>query len=365
MKKIVFALVALIVVSCSKEEPLTINVQAKVDKVGTTTANIKISMISTQSKIRVLYKPFNSNESYKFVEYTSGFTILLTSLSKATKYEAVFETYDDKSTLKANTFYFTTKALDFDYYKFYSDNSRYYNTIEIISHTGKNHVIHAPGLSDYNDVKTYLVNEAKTDSILLPSVIVADSLSFTIPDNYVSNNPREALKRSIVGVKIKDSYQYILNSSSKYDNDNINTVPLKFKIYNSKPWINSIVLGKPDNRDCPNIVQIQFAGDFLPELNLANWIKPVKAQLVLFDGNSNFYNSYDFDYSGKTTNSTTCSQFWVSYFPDENYYAIKYHERNVAYCNTLLATGSYKAKIIFTFADGKKVETNLATFTKI
>ncbi len=376
MKKYFFAILVLIIISCSKEEDaLSINVVAYVKKTSTTKVDIRINSISTgDGNIRILYKPVNSSESYKTIEYTSGFSLIVTNLEKATKYEFVFEKYNDKSSVRSNTFYFTTKAVDFDYQKFYSNDNNSgdnINYIELFSHNNKKHVIYGAGLSDYNDVKLYLINEAKTDSISLQTVIFADSLSFTIPENYVIENqtPRQSFKKAIIGIKIKDAYQYFYNITTSY-NDSFNEldnntllVPLAFKIFNSKPFIDTIDLFDTNDSACPNITFIRIKGEFLGYWEYYYWT-PKKAQLILYESNGTIFNTYDFDYNNPMVNNLSCST--LALYPGDILVGglLQYHQRNQINYRTLLAKDTYKVKIVFTFSNGSTVETNVSTFTK-
>jgi hypothetical protein len=321
-----------------------------------------------------LYKPINSNEEYKSVEYIpsiGNFYIILSNLNKATKYEYVFEKYNDKSSVRSNPFYFITKAVDFDYQKFYSDKNNsgdLSNPIELFSHNNRKHVIHGAGLSDYNNVKLYLINEAKTDSISIPTVIVADSLSFTIPENYLNQNPRESFKKAIIGIKIKDAYQYFYNDNSWFYDSfdasdyNASSVPLVFKIFNTKPFINTIDLLDANDSACPNTSLIKIKGEFLGYWKYYYWT-PQKAQLILYESNGSIYNTYDYDYlTGQTNNPCASLGVYVGDILAGG--LLQYHQRTQIVCKTLLAKDTYKVKVIFTFSDGSTVETNVATFTK-
>jgi hypothetical protein len=380
MKKYIFAILALVIISCSKEEdPLSIDVDAYVKKTSTTKADIRLNRISNDGKIRVLYKPVNSNEEYKSAEYPvsignpSGLSIILSNLNKATKYQFVFEKYNDKSSVRSNPFYFITKAVDFDYQKFYSDKNNSgdrSNSIELFSHNNRTHVIHGAGLSDYSNVKLYLINEAKTDSISLPTLIVADSLSFTIPENYLNENqsPRESFKKAIIGIKIKDAYQYFYNSSSwnyeSFDQSDYYapSVPLVLKIFNTKPFINTIDLLDTNDSACPNSTLIRIKGEFLGYWKFYYWT-PQKAQLILYESNGTVYNTYDYDYlTGQTNNPCASLGVYVGDILAGG--LLQYHQRNQIVCKTLLAKDTYKVKVIFTFSNGSTVETNVSTFTK-
>lgn len=327
--------------------------------------------------LEILYRETDSNLSFIKIPAVRNETIL-NNLNKATAYEIKFEVSNKSSNTQSSTKYFTTKAVDFDYAKFYSNyswyNSSFYSSFEFFSHSNRNHVIHADGLSDYNDVKVFLVNEQKTDSLEIASTVVSDSLSFTIPNTYLSQMPREAVKKAWIGIKIKDDYQYLLNqygwlsaiSNPNYNPKNdTNETKLKFKIFNDKPYINRASISTGSTINCLNYTEISFFGEYLGYWNFYYW-SPKRADLVIFNSNGDFYNSYPDTFEGYS--STICDNFGVLMYGDwiSSDEILNYHQRNVAKVKiSNLPLGNYSAKIIFTYDTIlESIETNTFNFTK-
>lgn len=376
MKKTILILsFILFLISCNKEDEKELKIEVSFENkiIKTTTAEFNYSsfFVGGLEKVRALYKPVNSNEDFQKIDilYGNGDNrkLLISNLIKATRYELLFETYNDKSSVKTKSFYFTTKAVNFNYIKFYNNSQNYSNPIEIFSHTNKKHFILGQEFNEYNDIKVYLVNESKTDSIILPSQVVSDSLKFSIPSNYLNQNPRESLKKAIVGVKIKDSYQYFLSSDSGYNEqsgffNNSLPIPAVYKVYNSTPVLNSIEFVNETNNTCPSTTLIKFSGEFLGWFSQYYW-RPSQANLVIFKQDGSLFETYIFNYG--SFNSTSCSYFNLQF--ESSIYSIyntQYHQSKTAFCKTFLPNGSYKMKLVFNYANGTIVDTNLVPITK-
>ena len=377
MKKVITTLsFILFLFSCNKEEEkvLTIDVSIQGKIIKTTTAELYFGAfyVGGLEKVRALYKPVNSNEDYQKIEINYGINgdrkLILSNLIKATRYELLFETYNDKSSVKTKSFYFTTKAVNFDYSKFYNNSQNYSNPFEIFSHTNKKHFILGQEFNEYNNIKVYLVNESKTDSIILPNQVVADSLKFSIPSDYLSQNPRESLKKAIIGVKIKDSYEYFL-SLNGFANEEYNAInnksqqPAIYKVYNSTPVLNSIEFVNETNNTCTNRTLIKFSGEFLGWFSQYYW-RPSHANLVIFKQDGTLFDTYIYNYG--SGNTSTCDYFYLNYVSptSSDYISVGYHQSKTAFCKTFLPNGSYKMKLVFNYANGTVVETNLVPITK-
>ena len=366
----------LVLVSCNKEDEKELKIDGTINGkiIKTTTAEFKLGLgiynFDGTPRVRALYKPLNSNEDYQKADVTLGFdkNLILSNLIKATKYEIIFETYNDKSSARTPKFYFATKAVNFDYNKFYNNSQNYSNPIEIFSHTNKKHFILGQEFNEYNDIKVYLVNESKTDSIILPSQVVADSLKFSIPNNYLNQNPRESLKKAIVGVKIKDSYQYFLSlngiANEEYNSiNNKSQQPATYKIYNSIPVLNSVEFVNETNNTCTNRTLIKFNGEFLGWFSQYYW-RPSQANLVIFKQDGTLFDTYIYNYG--SGNASTCDYFYLNYVSptSSDYISVGYHQSKTAFCKTFLPNGSYKMKLVFNYANGTVVETNLVPIIK-
>ena len=366
------------IISCNKEVPeIELNLSyltLTISNSEFTTAEIRYSGNFSGDNPQILYKEKNSTDAYQSITSDNNY-FLLSGLNKATEYEVKFEVSNNSTNLQSDSYYFTTKAVNFNYEKFYSENGGdFTNSFETFSHLNKQHVIHAQGLSDYNDVKVFLVNEQKTDSLEILSTVVSDSLTFTIPENYLSQIPRESVKKAWVGIKIKDSYKYLLNnygwvntaSNPNYSpEDDTNEAYLKLKIFNDKPFIESILSMKTDtSSNCPNYTYISFKGDFLGYWDYYYWT-PNRAELVIFDSANNLYNTYTYDYENY---SNECDNFGVLISGNKILQdgLLKYHQKNVSQVKiSNLPLGNYSAKIVFTFKNNtKSVETNTFNFIK-
>ncbi|WP_411029853.1 hypothetical protein [Spongiimicrobium sp. 3-5] len=262
-------------------------------------------------------------------------------------------------------------AVVLDYAKFYSDyswyNASYYSSEEFFSHLGRNHVIHGKGFGSTDEVKVYLVNEQKTDSIEIPATVVADSLSFTIPNDYLGSGPDERLKKAYVGIKTKSAYQYIINDSTrtilqKKPFHKAEQPNLKLRIFNTQPYINKVTLSPTSVPSaCANGTDLTFEGDFLGLKERFYWT-PESSKLVILNSNDEVYGEYP---SGLSQMS--CNGFLLSWDPDTFEYGglLAYHRNNMGSIQlSNLPVGNYSAKIVFQFEDGETRETNTIGFTK-
>ena len=377
LKPFYLLLILSIIFSCNSDDPETeqeLNISdltLTFSDIERTTVTVDYSGNIVGETKKILYREKNTTEDYQTMIFVNN-QLVLNNLIGATEYEAKFETSNNSSNIQSNLYYFTTKSVNFDYSKLYSNyswyNSEYYSPYEFFSHLNRNHVVHAEGLSEFNDIKVYLVNEQKTDSLEIMTTVVSDSLSFTIPDNYLNQAPRESVKKAYIGVKIKDSYQYILN---QYTWINLSQNPdfttdepnLKLKIFNDKPFIESVNMTTGNSSNCPNYTNISFLGEFFGVWDFYYWT-PKRAELVIFNSNGNIYNSSTYIY-GNSSNS--CGDFKVpisTTISDEG--LLLFHQRNNAQIRiSNLPAGNYSAKIIFTYENiSDSVETNTFNFTK-
>lgn len=377
LKNIFVALSILLITSCTtdeKEIEISVSdIMLSITAIKQTSAKITYTGNYMGSNPTLLYRAKNSTNDFQPITITANNEIEINNLLKATEYEVKFQVSNSNSTIETKTYSFNTKAVLFNYEDFYNRNSGdYSNSFEVFSHLNKRHVLHASGLSDYNNVKVFLVNEQKTDSLEIATTVVSDSLSFIIPATYLSQTPRESLKKAWIGVKINDSYEYLLNSYGWVNtNSNPNFSPekstneayLKLKIFNTAPYINSANLVTGTSANCPNYTVISLLGDFLGFWDAYYWT-PQKATLTIFDASGNIYNTYTYDY-GNYTNQ--CDVFGVlnsasSILSDG---ILNYHQRKKAQVKiSNLPSGSYSAKIIFTFNSiADSIETNTFNFT--
>ena len=377
LKPFYLLLIFSIIFSCSSDDSeadqeLSISdLILTISDIEKTTATVEYSGNIIGETKKILYRERNSTGNYQTMVFQNS-QLTLSNLIGATEYEVKFEVSNNTSNSQSDLYYFTTKSINFDYAKFYSDyswyNSEYYSPYEFFSHLNRNHVIHAEGLSEFNDVKVYLVNEQKTDSLEIMTTVVSDSLSFTIPDNYLNQAPRESVKKAYISVKIKDSYQYILNpytwiNLSQNPDFTTDEPNLKLKIFNDKPFIESVNMSTGNSSNCPSYTNISFLGEFFGVWDFYYWT-PERAELVIFDSNGSLYNSYTHIYGNS---SFDCDNFVVT-LPQSilNDGLLLYHQRNVAQVKVSnLPLGNYSAKIIFTYENiSDSVETNTFNFTK-
>lgn len=359
-------------ISCSSEdsEPELefVDFEMTISEVEFTSANIKMTGRYSSENSMILYREKNSNDSYQSIPL-EGFYASLTGLEKATTYEVKAEVSNNSTSLDSETYYFTTKAVEIDYEKLLSDDLvGYINNVEMFAHGNKEIVIHADGLSDYTDVELYLVNEDRTDSLKMTSTIVADSLSFTIPEDFVSQSPREEFKKTYIGLEINDTYQYLLNKHAWINKISGHTVSgddglLKLKIFNTKPNIRSLTVVGPYDSGCFNYTKLHFIGEYLGYWDEYYWT-PESATINIYDANGELYVSLLQDYDNYTTE---CGKLYLSIVNqqvlDEGLF--RYHQRNVATAEIYeMLDGDYTAQLTFNFSDGQlPVESNVYSFT--
>lgn len=382
LKSFFLLLLITLLTSCSSNDSdiaLDIsNITLKISHIKLTEATIMYNGNFTGNTSRILYKEKSSTDDYQSFNL-GGNIAKLTNLQKATEYEVVFEASNNSSSVQSKPYYFSTKAVNFDYSKFYtfSESGEIKSPFLIFSHLNKQHVIHAEGLSDYNNVKVFLVNEQKTDSLEINSFVESDSLTFTIPNDYLSQTPRESVKKAWVGIKINDSYEYLLNeygwgnvnSNPNYSpEDDSNEAYLKLKIFNDKPFIESVNMTTGSSSTCPNYTRLNFSGGFLTDINHYYW-KPQRAELVIFDLNGNLYDTYinNFD-----NNSIQCNGGFDLFLKAGSVFSSEddlpnYHHLRSAHVNiSNLPVGNYSAKIVFSFENVLEgVETNTIEFEKM
>lgn len=381
LKPFYLLLLLICIISCDKEDPETelklSDLTLTISNVELTTAKVRYSGSFSGDNPQILYKKINSTDTYQSITSNSN-DFVLSGLNKATEYEVKFEVSNNSTNLQSDPYYFTTKAVNFEYNKLYtfSESGEYTSPYLIFSHLNKQHVIHAEGLSDYNNVTVFLVNEQKTDSLEINSSVESDSLTFTIPENYLSQTPRESVKKAWLGIKINDSYEYLLNeygwintnSNPNYSPENdSNEAYLKLKIFNDKPFIESVEMTTGSSSTCPNYTNLNFSGGFLTVFNQYYW-KPQRAELVIFDLNGSLYDTYINNYDN---NSNTCNggfdlNWRVEDVIDDQDGLANYHQSRYASVKiSNLPVGNYSAKIIFTYENIlDSIETNTFNFTK-
>lgn len=382
LKPFYLLLIFSIIFSCSSddsepEQELNLSdLTLTISNIELTTAKVRYSGSYSGDNPQILYKEKNSTDTYQSITSNSN-DFVLSGLNKATEYEVKFEVSNNSTNLQSDSYYFTTKAVNFDYEKFYtfSESGEISSPYLVFSLLNKEHVIHAEGLSDYSDVKVFLVNEQKTDSLEILSTVASDSLTFTVPESYLSQTPRESVKKAWIGIKIKDSYGYLLNSygwfntasNPDYSPENdMNEAYLKLKIFNDKPFIESVDMTTGSNSTCPNYTRLNFLGDFLTVFNQYYW-KPQRAELVIFDLNGSLYDTYINNYDN---NSNNCNGGFdlnriEDVIDDEDGLANYHQSRNARVDISNLPVGNYSAKITFTYENIlESIETNTFNFTK-
>lgn len=378
LKPIYLLLLVSLMASCGSdkdviEQDLNISdVEITISNVGLTTAKVMYNGSYSGDNASILYRLKNSSDAYQTANSNTS-EFILSNLEKATDYEVTFEVSNNDSNLQTSLYYFTTKAVSFDYETFYAVNGGdFSNAFEIFSHLNKQHVIHGEGLSDYSDVIVYLVNEQRSDSLEIPSTVDADSLTFTIPEDYLSQTPRESLKKAWVGVKIKDSYEYLLNdygwtntsSNPDYTPENDpNQAYLNLKIFNDKPYINSVSVLSGSSSSCSNYTNISLLGQYFGVWDYYYWT-PQKAELIINNSDGTLYGSFEYIY-GSSANG--CGEFKVAIATtilEDG--LLLYHQRNSAQIRiSEFPLGDYSAKIVFTFEGVSQTEeTNAFSFTK-
>ena len=342
-----------------------------VSNIGMTTATIKYfgNIYGEYEHIKILYKEKNSTENYQENSFIRN-QLTLTNLQKATEYDIKVEVSNNSTNVQSTSYYFTTKYVNIDYLRFFSSDIGQ-SPYEFFSHINKNHIIHAEGLSEYNDVKIYLVNEQKTDSLQLATTVVSDSLSFTIPNNYLTQIPRESVKKTYLGLKINNSYQYILNANawvnlSQNPNFSTDEPNLKLNIYNDKPYVDSVNITVGNNSTCSNYTNLRFNGEFYTVFNQYYW-KPNRAELIIFNSTGSLYNTYvnNYDNSEVYCDGDSFNLIWSVDDVIQNG-TLKYHHSRFSEVRiSNFPAGEYTAKIIFTFENIlESIETNIIEFEK-
>ncbi len=371
--KFIYLLLISITISCGSDDseaPQELNLSdlvLTISNIERTSANIEYSGNIVGETVEVLFKERNSNENFQSVPIQNS-QLELTSLTGATEYELKIQSSNSVSNVQSNSYYFITKSVDLDYSKFYSSyswyNNEYYSPYEFFSHLNRSHVIHGEGLSEFDDIKAYLVNEQKTDSLELNISVISDSLSFVIPNDYLTQSPRESFKKAYVGIKIKDSYQYILNQSTwvnltQNPDFNADEPNLKFKIFNDKPFISSVILTTGFSSSCSNYTNINLVGEFFGVWDFYYWTAE-QAEIFIYDSDNNLFGSYI------NSGNSSCNDFSLGLHNPIEDGLLSYHQRKSAQLARLsdLPTGNYTAKIVFTFENGNDVETNTIDFVK-
>ncbi len=370
--KSIYVLLILTIVSCSSDDSeasLAISdLEMRTLAIEQTSLEIKFFGNFSGTSKNVLYRAKNATENYQSVPMSDKNDILLSGLDAATEYEVILEVSNASSELRSDSYFFITKSVDFDYKKFYDDDdNRSNSTYSILSNINKVHVIHGSGLSNFNEVQVYLINEQKTDSLEIPATVVSDSLSFTIPNDYLSQTPRESLKEVYVGVKINDSYQYLLNQDTQINlsiNSSFTTdqSDLILKVFNDQPYIDKIRVETHHTSSCSDYSDITFVGEFLSTYSFNYWAvnrEPNRADLTIFDSEGKIYDTYIYEYG--VSNSGNCNKFkvhlgttpWI------------YHTSTFARAKISgFPLGNYSAKIVFSFENGETKETNRFNFVK-
>ncbi len=363
--KLFYILLFVTIFSCSSDEDnepkLSLNgTMFKIKKIETTSANCYFEG-NLLDNPQLLYRVKNSTKPYQVKNIEDSY-FELTNLERATEYEAKIQISNKSSKLDSKPYYFTTKAVNFDYDEFFKRRGFYTE----FSYTGREHKIIGKGLSDFvNDTKVFLISETKTDSLEISSKIISDSLFFTVPENYLSQTPRESVKKVYVGIKIKETYQSILNESgwmnviNGYVNNN-DEYYLKLRVINSKPYIREVEL--TESKKCKKYTKLRFYGEFL---SFDDYWAPEKGTFVIFNAKDNsLIDSYTYYYDHSKP-SKECS--YVKFFQTANndVNIRRYHTVKVADSHIYLEKGDYTAKFIFTYNNPKKVvESNTIKFTK-
>ncbi len=327
----------------------------------------------------LLYRERNSNKEYQSVRIKERRFFEVKGLNKATEYEIRFQASDIDEKAQTPPSYFTTHAVTFDYDDFYKTRKELgmHNQTLIYSHLNKKHTIYAKGISDY-DVNVYLVNEKRTDSVKIFSEIKSDTLSFVIPDDYLSQKPRESVKKPYVGVSIGKTYQYLytfyysfnyLEYQHGYSNDvDFESRYTRLKIYNDVPYIKSVTFGEEVYASCINafVDKIIIKGEFLGGKDDDNiTYKNIKnTYLRIFNAEGNLQGFYIAD-----EDTSNCwkfqmgSSYWWDYGEDDYIYI--YNKRDVAYLSGVdLPVGEYSAEMIVFFENHKFLVSNRVKFTK-
>ncbi len=360
-KMALVASLGMLLISCSSEEPeaeLEFNdFQPEVNNITYTSANLIFYGSFSYDNRTVLYRKKNTGGTFQELAF-GGSRVELTNLERATAYEFKVQISNKSSTKESDTYYFTTKSVTIDYNKLLLDKEPGYTSPTLLfAHTNQEITIHAEGLKDYDEVALYLVNEDRTDSVAMATTKVADSLRFTIPEDFLGQDPRESERKTFVGLQIRDTYQYLMNYHAYVNFISGHVVSgdeglLKLKIINTQPYIRSVNVRSADSSQCLNYTQLTFLGEFLGFWEEYPWT-PSSAQITIYDADGAVFYSQLFEYGD---NTDECGDLWVTINSSKTLVEgiHNYHQRNYATTKIyLMPNGNYSAELRFEFNDGQ------------
>ncbi|RTE55449.1 hypothetical protein EHW67_02465 [Arenibacter aquaticus] len=360
-KMALVASMGMLLLACSSEDPepeLVFNdFQPETNSITYTSANIIFYGSFSFDNRTFLYRKKNTGGTFQELPF-EGSRVELTNLERATTYEYKVQISNNSSTKESDTYYLTTKAVTIDYNKLLLDKEPGYTSPTLLfAHTNQEITIHAEGLSEFDNVALYLVNEERTDSLAMATTKVADSLRFTIPEDFLGQDPRETDKKTFVGLQIGDTYQYLMNYHAYVNFITGKLVSgdeglLRLKIINSKPYIRSVDVRLADSSQCLNYTQLTFLGDFLGYWEEYSWT-PSSAQITIYDADGAVYYSQLHEYGDDTDE---CGDLWVTINSSKTLVegVHNYHQRNYATTKIyLMPDGDYSAELRFEFNDGQ------------
>jgi len=144
ISKIFYFLFLLIsIISCEKEEDIGnqldfSNLTITISNIETTTARISLSgTYIGGDEQQLLYKERGSTDAYQSVSINNN-DFVLSNLDKATNYEIKLEGSTNRESIQSDSYYFTTKAVLFDYARFYDFSESQEQTTPTLnfSHSG-------------------------------------------------------------------------------------------------------------------------------------------------------------------------------------------------------------------------------------
>lgn len=360
MKKILFYLFIMLffiqLTSCNSEdsgstssEPALAmsNVVLTSPSIDKTSVSIKYTGSISGSNRKIIYRIKGSNANYQSVNFDTNPTIV-SGLYSGVTYEFRIEVSNSKSNLQSDPIYRVTHAVDIDYDELFTYNGA--SIVKTFAAIGQDNYIIAPGINNFSKVNVYLINEARTDSIMIPSKVVADSLKFTIPYDYLTQDPRESVKNAYVGIKVNDDYQHIADYTSIINNAERGDVrPLIYEIYNTQPYLTSITEIQKDadlGSNCPTGHVFKLIGEFYEDPNDAirnnhNWL-PTEIYVEIYYEDGRFFRNI----SNLNTYSDVCTQFNMESYRTDNR---NLHPAKTIWVNLPIEPGKYKVYVLFVF----------------
>ncbi len=366
MKNILFVFgMALLLWSCEKSSIETNAFEFcdhGVYDIGLYKAKVIIHSISAsvdKAEYYVNYWPRGEESSLKTLKMESTRCELI-DLLNGTEYLYYLSLGNMSSNDLSDTVSFTTKYVELHPWTLDEDYDDFSESV--FSYTGKVHKVRAEGIDKLNiPLEVSLVSKDLTDSVKIESKIIADTIQFTIPDDYLYDNPYNVERYAMVGIKLGQYYQYLFDPdqhidynyalSNKATPDPVTLPqPALFRVFNINPYIYKV-----EQRD----KGVRFAGEFLSSWKPSGW-RPDKIDLVVHQANGQIYASASHDYTGDSSGDL---RIYLNFSRVQ--YGKYYHQNDKIETSILQGApaGQYSAQLFFTYADGRHLETNKIEFS--